>query len=117
MEILQKIAFVISLVSLGIIAYGALLAILHFIKNELGRISGKFTITEVRVIRLNFGYYLLLGLEFLIASDLIRTIIQPTLEDLAALGGIVAIRTVLTYFLNKEIQQARQAQEIIPDKK
>ncbi|MDZ4713820.1 MAG: DUF1622 domain-containing protein [bacterium] len=106
-QILENIAFVISVVSLCIIAYGSLIALFQFIKNELSRFSGKFTFTEISVIRLQLGYYLLLGLEFLIASDIIRTIIDPTDQDLIVLGGIVVIRTVLTYFLNREIQQPK----------
>jgi uncharacterized membrane protein len=50
-----------------------------------------------------------LGLEFLIAADIIRTIIRPTLEELAILGGIVVIRTVISYFLGKEIGQRKSS--------
>lgn len=97
------------------IAYGALFALICFVRNEIGRIRGGFTYTELSTIRRNFGYYLLLGLEFLIASDIIRSILEPSLDDLAILGGIVVIRTVLTYFLNKEIEAAKKAEDITPD--
>ena len=49
--------------------------------------------------------YLLLGLEFLIASDILKTVLEPTLNELAILGGIVVLRTVLSVFLNKEIKE------------
>ena len=52
-----------------------------------------------------FGTYLLLGLEFLIASDILKTVLEPTLNELAILGGIVVLRTVLSVFLNKEIKE------------
>ena len=42
---------------------------------------------------------LLLGLDFLIAADIIHTILEHTLEDLAQLGGIVVIRIAPSYFL------------------
>ena len=58
--------------------------------------------TEERV-RLGIGFNLILGLEFLIAADIIRTIVEPTLEELAILGVIVAIRIALAYFLGREI--------------
>jgi len=48
---------------------------------------------------------LLLGLEFLIASDILKTVLEPTLNELAILGGIVVLRTVLSVFLNKEIKE------------
>ena len=49
--------------------------------------------------------YLLLGLEFLIASDILKTVVDPTLDELAILGGVVIVRTVLSVFLNKEIKE------------
>jgi uncharacterized membrane protein len=45
------------------------------------------------------------GLEFIIAADLLATIIAPSIEDVMLLGAIVAIRTVLSYFLSKETQE------------
>lgn len=55
--------------------------------------------------RADFGTYLLLGLEFLIASDILKTVVDPTLDELAILGGVVVVRTVLSVFLNKEIKE------------
>jgi len=107
MEIVQQIASIISYVSLVIIAYGALIATVQFIRNELNRFNGRYSVERLNLVRMNFGYYLLIGLEFLIASDIIYTILDPDLQDLAVLGGIVVIRTVLTYFLNKEVQRKR----------
>ncbi|MBN1152002.1 MAG: DUF1622 domain-containing protein [Dehalococcoidia bacterium] len=55
-------------------------------------------------LRQQLGSSLLLGLEFLIAADVIRTVLQPTLEEVGILGGIVAIRTVISYFLHREME-------------
>jgi Protein of unknown function (DUF1622) len=55
---------------------------------------------------LTLGRFLALGIEFQLASDILRTAVSPTLEDLAELGAIAAIRTVLNYFLAKEIERA-----------
>ncbi len=41
----------------------------------------------------------------MIVSDLLQTIISRDLDDLIFLGGLVVIRTVIAYFLNKEIQE------------
>ena len=38
----------------------------------------------------------------MIASDILKTVLEPTLNELAILGGIVVLRTVLSVFLNKE---------------
>ena len=51
-----------------------------------------------------FGGVLLLGLELLVAADLVRTVgVPPTLDELAALGLIVLIRTFLSFSLELEI--------------
>ncbi|TVR89514.1 MAG: DUF1622 domain-containing protein [Saprospirales bacterium] len=64
-------------------------------------------------IRHQFASFLLLALEFLIAADIILTVIHPTFEEIAILASIVAIRTVISYFLEKEIRDFNaQNQEI-----
>ena len=57
-----------------------------------------------QALRQCFGNVVLLGLELLVAADLVRTLaVQPTLEELAALGLIVLIRTFLSFALETEI--------------
>ena len=101
---LDLLAAVISVTSLLIVTYGALIGIISFLKNEIRRFTGGYSITNIRKLRATFGTYLLLGLEFLIASDL-KTVLEPTLNELALLGGIVVLRTILSVFLNKEIKE------------
>jgi len=60
---------------------------------------------DFAAIRVAMGEKLVLGLEFFLAGDIIQTIVVPTWESLAILGGIVVIRTVLVYFLNIELRQ------------
>ena len=58
-----------------------------------------------RALRQTFGGAILLGLEILVAGDLIRTVaIAPTLENVAVLGLIVLIRTFLSFSLEIEIE-------------
>ena len=57
-----------------------------------------------QALRQCFGSVLLLGLELLVAADLVRTVaVQPTLEELSALGLLVLIRTFLSFALEVEI--------------
>jgi uncharacterized membrane protein len=57
-----------------------------------------------RVVRTVFGRSILLGLEFLVAADIIRTVaVQPSLQNVAVLGLIVLIRTFLSFSLEVEI--------------
>jgi uncharacterized membrane protein len=58
-----------------------------------------------RVLRQSFGGVILLGLEILVAADLVRTVaVQPTLAGVTVLGIIVLIRTVLSFSLETEIE-------------
>jgi uncharacterized membrane protein len=57
------------------------------------------------VLRQAFGGTLLLGLEVLVAADLVRTVaVAPTLENVLVLGLIVVIRTLLSFSLETEIE-------------
>jgi uncharacterized membrane protein len=57
-----------------------------------------------RIVRTVFGRSILLGLEFLVAADIIRTVaVQPSLQNVAVLGLIVLIRTFLSFSLEVEI--------------
>jgi len=69
-----------------------------------GRRSGWSAKTYL-VLRRAFGGTLLLGLEVLVAADLVRTIaVSPTLDNVLVLGLIVVIRTVLSFSLETEIE-------------
>lgn len=56
-------------------------------------------------LRLQFGGWLVLALEFQLASDIIQTTVSPTYEHLIQLGVIAVIRTFLNYFLSKELHE------------
>ena len=56
-------------------------------------------------LRLYLGRFLALGLEFQLASDILATAVAPTFEEVQLLAAIVVIRTVLNYFLQKELER------------
>jgi uncharacterized membrane protein len=59
-----------------------------------------------------FGMWLLLGLEFELAADIIGGVISPSWQDISELGAIVAIRTFLNCFLEKDLERAEAQGEI-----
>jgi uncharacterized membrane protein len=68
------------------------------------RRSGDLQVTY-RVLRQSFGGAILLGLEVLVAADLVRTVaVAPTIENVVILSIIVLIRTVLSFSLEIEIE-------------
>ena len=54
--------------------------------------------------------WLLLGLEFALAADIISSVISPTWQDIGELGAIAVIRTFLNYFLERDLENAERAQ-------
>ena len=58
-----------------------------------------------------FGVWLLLGLEFALAADIITSVISPTWQDIGELGAIAVIRTFLNYFLEHDLENAETAAE------
>lgn len=67
---------------------------------------------------LRFGVWLLLGLEFELAADIVRTAISPTWNDIGQLAAIGAIRTFLNYFLEVDLDKYGEAKSVrTPDKK
>jgi uncharacterized membrane protein len=68
-----------------------------------------------RIVRTVFGRSILLGLEFLVAADIIRTVaVQPSLQNVAVLGLIVLIRTFLSFSLEVEIDGRWPWMRIVP---
>jgi uncharacterized membrane protein len=60
---------------------------------------------EYHGFRASLGRTILLGLEFLVAADIINTVaIDPTLESVAVLAAVVAVRTFLSFALEVEIE-------------
>lgn len=66
-------------------------------------------VTEQRQVWSRFARWLILALEFALAADLLRTVIAPTWADVGQLAAIAAIRTFLSYFLERDIVAASKA--------
>jgi len=99
-DILYYISFSLALFGAVLVFYGGIRAALSVIAKEiLGRTYG------YNDIRLDFTTKIVLALEFFIAADLIKSILQPTLSDVIVLAVIVAIRTVVGYSLNTELKE------------
>jgi len=96
---------IISILSVLILLYGVTIGLIDMIKTEYFHWRGIAQETQRKNLRHQLGYYLLLSLEFLIAADIIETIIKPGLEELAILGGTLLIRTVISFSLSWELRQ------------
>ncbi len=85
-----------------VIGFAILQGILSFFKLLLHQPNRHIDASEN--IRWRLGRLLALGLEFTVASDILRTAVAPTRQDILNLGAIVILRTLLNYFLEREIR-------------
>jgi len=87
-----------------VIFVGAVLAAVGFVRAAFWGKRGSEQFVRVR---LGLGRYLTLGLEFQLASDVLSTAIARSFNEIGKLAAIATIRTVLNYFLGKEIDHER----------
>ena len=92
--------------SIGVEMLGAVIIGIALIRFIVGYVATLFRTKHhlaIRVLRVSFGSSLTLALELLLAADILRTAVAPTWDDIGKLAAIAAIRTILNYFLEKEL--------------
>ncbi|MDB5671868.1 MAG: hypothetical protein JWO25_2827 [Alphaproteobacteria bacterium] len=98
----DHLAKLLELAGVAIIIGGVMLAAGRFLWSGL---RGAGWQAAYQACRSNLGRGILLGLELLVGADIISTITAPlTFESVALLGGIIAIRTFLSFSLETEIE-------------
>ena len=103
--IVDYLAFGAEVAAALVIGIAVVQGIFRYLKNLL--IPSRDSAEATEDIRLKLGQVLALGLEFTVASDILRTAVAPTREDILILGAIVLLRTLLNYFLDREIREER----------
>jgi uncharacterized membrane protein len=99
-------AMLIEAAAVVIVAYGAVEAFVRF---------GRIIVTpgashgERKILWRRFGMWLLLGLEFELAADIIGSVVSPSWYQIGQLGAIAVIRTFLNHFLEKDLEHAETA--------
>ena len=107
-HILEEIARYIDLIGIAIVLYGFVRAAFGFIRQEIGRLGSGYSLNDCQKVRLELGTYILIAIEFMIASDIIHTVLSRELVDLAFVSALVVIRTAISYFLGKELAELRE---------
>jgi uncharacterized membrane protein len=99
-EIIHLFALAFGMVGAILIIYGGILSIINLILIGFHRKHvGKGQVKR------EFTGYIVFGLEFFIAGDVLTTLLNPTIEDLTLLGAVVLIRVILGYFLQRESKE------------
>jgi uncharacterized membrane protein len=114
MHFLHHTSSAIGILGVLVICFGVASGLGRFARAELHAARGVNVDEARRELRHLLGYYLLLGLEFLIAADIIDTLMKPTPNDLLVLGAIIVIRTVISYSLNAELKAAQPHTTVTP---
>ncbi len=105
--VLEMIAVAVDLVGITILLLAALKFVVHFIGFEFRRLEGLECVDEIRKLRLGLGSYILLALEFMIVSDVVNSALSKNLDDFLLLGLLVVIRTALSYFLGRDLDEVK----------
>jgi uncharacterized membrane protein len=100
-EIIETVGKVIDATGVAVIVVGAVVSLAFAFSRRVA--AG----TRYESFRRQLGRSILLGLEFLVAADIIRTVaVTPTPQSVLVLGGIVLIRTFLSFSLQLEMTGA-----------
>jgi uncharacterized membrane protein len=100
-EVVEAVGKAVDVAGIVIIVVGVTAASILFLdRARRGRVSDAYP-----TYRTNLGRAILLGLEFLVAADIVRTVaITPTFSDVGVLAAIVLIRTFLSVALQVETE-------------
>lgn len=100
-ELFIVVTKIMEFVGVAVIILGALLAIILYFKMAKNNRPEAYD-----VLRKTLGRSILLGLEFLVAADIINTVgVEPTMDSVLVLGVIVLIRTFLSFSIEVELEQ------------
>jgi uncharacterized membrane protein len=102
-RVVEQLAHLVEAAGAAIVFVGAVLAFGRFVHLLVRR---RRTAPFVRI-RLDLGRFLVLGLEFQLASDILRTAVAPSFTEIGRLAAVATIRTVLNAILEREIAAER----------
>lgn len=100
--VVEDVGLVIDAFGILVIVAASTSAAVHFVQSELAPETKRNTAREHN--KRDFIHRLIFGLDFLIAGDVLKSVFTPTLEKLYLVGGIVVIRSILSYSLLKELE-------------
>jgi len=110
----ERIALGVEAGAALFIGFGAIEALYHIALRVTRGGPSDRPAAGMKRIWVRFAVWLLLALEFELAADVLRSAIAPTWDDVGQLAAIAAIRTVLNYFLEKDIEKYGGEEPIAP---
>ncbi|MEX0955495.1 MAG: DUF1622 domain-containing protein [Rhizobiaceae bacterium] len=110
-EWLGYLTGVIELLAIVVLLLGAGRFLFWMVRAELFSGSGDRRLERQNLARLELGRYILAGLELLIVADVIHTALTFDLDSILFLGALVLIRSVISFFLDREIAQLERKRQ------
>jgi len=108
-DALKNIAAYVSIglqaVAILVIVIGAIEAVIQICRVMLERHAAN---ADKRAVWLEFARWLVAGLTFQLAADIVQTTVAPSWDEVGRLAAIAAIRTFLTFFLDRDIDTVRE---------
>lgn len=99
-DLIEKLVTFIEICGVSVILLGMIMALINSLKKHVGGLPEGF-----EIFKKTLGRAILLGLEFLVAADIINTVaVEPTLDNVTLLGLIVLIRTFLSFSMDVELE-------------
>ncbi len=105
MRALEGLAICIDLIGVVLILFGFFVSLIRLIGGLRHGVGLTRNLGNLSAARTILGTYILTGLEFMIASDIVHTVITRELTDLIFVGLLVLIRTAISFFLGREIHE------------
>jgi len=102
------VGFILEAMAMVIIAVGSIKAFVAGLGAMLFRPSLHDAIREVW---LDYARYLIAGLTFQLAADIVSTTVAPTWDDIGRLAAIAVTRTFLSYFLERDLGDVRERRQ------
>ncbi len=107
----QYVSWFAEVIAITTIALGSLEAVVGMARVAFGKgVAG----VERRAVWLRFARWLVAALTFQLAADIVSTTSAPSWQEIGRLGAIAAIRTFLSYFLDREVDNTRAIQHEAP---
>jgi uncharacterized membrane protein len=105
-EIGRSIALFLEAIAIVIIAIGTIESLINVVRAYPARITG----FERRAVWLGLAGWLVAAMTFQLAADIVGTSFSPSWNEIGRLGAIAGIRTFLSYFLDREVENTRRLQ-------
>ena len=106
-EIIEYVAIAVEVMAILVVVFGSVEAFVRVLRLAFRSASEQ----DRRETYLDYLRWLVGGLTFQLAADIIHTAIAPTWEDLGKVGAIAVIRTFLSYFVGRDVREVTEAAE------